>query len=178
MIIMVNGAFGVGKTSVANCLVKNIKNSMLYDPEEVGFLLRNIIPREIMLDEEKTDDFQDLNLWKKTVVMMAREIKKQYNRHLIVPMTIRDVEYFKYIYEGLKEIDDDIHHFCLTAPLDKIHSRLKERGDKPGSWSYKKTEECLETYKNYDFSEYIDTEKVSIEEVTKIIIDKVNNKLL
>jgi deoxyadenosine/deoxycytidine kinase len=47
MIIMLNGAFGIGKTSVANCLVKNIKNSMIYDPEEVGLLLRNIIPREI-----------------------------------------------------------------------------------------------------------------------------------
>ena len=76
MIIMINGSFGVGKTSVANCLVKNIKNSMLYDPEEVGFLLRNIIPGEIMHDEAKTGDFQDLILWKKTVVMIASEISK------------------------------------------------------------------------------------------------------
>lgn len=95
VIIMINGAFGVGKTSVANCLVRSIENSMIYDPEEVGVLLRNIIPREIMLDEEKTNDFQDLILWKKAVVMIAREIKEQYNKHLIIPMTIRKIEYFK-----------------------------------------------------------------------------------
>ena len=43
MIIMINGAFGVGKTTIANELLKEIKNSMIYDPEEVGFMLRNII---------------------------------------------------------------------------------------------------------------------------------------
>lgn len=176
MIIMINGAFGIGKTSVANCLVKNIKNSMLYDPEEVGFLLRNIIPREIMHAEEKTDNFQDLILWKKTVVMLAEEIKKQYNKHLIIPMTIREIEYFKYIFNGMKKIDNDIYHFCLTAPLDKIHSRLKQRGETPDSWAFLQTEKCLKAFKNYDFSEYIDTQNTSIEEVTQIIIDKVCNE--
>jgi uridine kinase len=39
MIIMINGAFGAGKTTVANKLLKLMPNCMLYDPEEVG--LRN-----------------------------------------------------------------------------------------------------------------------------------------
>lgn len=177
MIIMINGAFGVGKTSVANCLVKNIENSMIYDPELVGLLLRHTIPREIMHDEEKTDDFQDLILWKKTVVIIAKEIKEQYNKHLIVPMTIREIEYFKYIHEGMKEIDNDIYHFCLTAPLNKIHSRLKQRGEIPDSWAFLQTEKCLKAYENYDFSEYINTENLSIEEVSQIIMDKIRKQL-
>lgn len=176
MIIMINGAFGVGKTSVANCLAKNIKNSMVYDPEEVGLLLRNIISGKIMYDEERTGDFQDLILWKKTVVMIAREIKEQYNKHLIIPMTIRKIEYFKYIFNGMEKLDDDIYHFCLTAPLEKIHSRLKQRGEIPNSWAFLQTEKCLKAYENYDFSEYIDTQNMSIEEVTKIIIDKISNE--
>lgn len=173
---MINGAFGVGKTSVSNCLAKNIKNSMIYDPEEVGLLLKNIIPREVMYDEEKTGDFQDFILWKKTVVMIAREIKEQYNSHLIIPMTIRKIEYFKYIFNGMEKLDNHIYHFCLTAPLDNIHSRLKQRGEIPNSWAFLQTEKCLEAYKNYDFSEYIDTQNISIEEITQIIIDKTCNE--
>ena len=172
---MINGAFGVGKTSVANCLVRNIENSMIYDPEEVGGLLRNIIPREIMIDEERTNDFQDLILWKKTVVMIAREIKEQYNKHLIIPMTIRKIEYFKYIFEGMKKLDDDIYHFCLMAQLDTIHLRLKQRGEIPNSWAFLQTEKCVKAYENYDFSEYIDTQNIGIDKVAQIIIDKISN---
>lgn len=47
MIIMINGAFGVGKTTVATILLERIPNSMLIDPEEVGYMLRNIIKDEI-----------------------------------------------------------------------------------------------------------------------------------
>ena len=41
MIIMINGAFGAGKTSVANALLQTVDDFMLFDPEVVGFMLRN-----------------------------------------------------------------------------------------------------------------------------------------
>lgn len=43
---MINGAFGVGKTTIANELVKEIENSMIYDPEEISFMLSNILPQK------------------------------------------------------------------------------------------------------------------------------------
>lgn len=36
MIIMINGAFGVGKTTTAQALNEELANSMIYDPELVG----------------------------------------------------------------------------------------------------------------------------------------------
>lgn len=36
MIIMINGAFGVGKTTTAEALHKKMENSMIYDPEMIG----------------------------------------------------------------------------------------------------------------------------------------------
>ena len=42
MIVMINGAFGVGKTTVAKGLLAGIPDSMLYDPEDVGQMLRTI----------------------------------------------------------------------------------------------------------------------------------------
>lgn len=56
MIIMINGAFGVGKTTVASNLVQSIPNSMLYDPEEIGYMLRIIITNELKAPDEKTDN--------------------------------------------------------------------------------------------------------------------------
>ncbi|MCB2290916.1 AAA family ATPase [Clostridium sp. CS001] len=172
MIIMINGAFGAGKTTVSKALVEKIPNSMIYDPEEVGILLRNIIPNEVMGQPEKTGDFQDFQLWPKLVVIIAEQIKEQYNRHLIVPMTLSNIEYFKYIYTGLGNIDSEIYHFCLKASLTTTHERLKKRGDQPGGWPFLQTEKCINAYEKYDFSEYIDTENLKIKEIVNIIVRK------
>lgn len=173
MIIMINGAFGSGKTSVATALVKQIKNSILFDPEEVGFMLRNIIPKEVRQEGEKSGDFQDLELWRKLTVTVAKDLVNKYGVNLIVPMTIYRREYFNYIYNGFKEIDDSIHHFCLSATIDTIHKRLEERGDPVGSWAYHQTTKCIKSFEEHDFSEYIDTEKYSVQEIVKIIANKV-----
>lgn len=45
----------------------------------------------------------------------------------------------------------------------------------PDSWAFLQTEECLKAYENNDFSEYIDTQNISIQEVTQIIIDIISN---
>lgn len=176
MIIMINGAFGVGKTSVASGLKEQIDNSIIYDPEEVGFMLRNIIPKEIKSKVENTEDFQDLELWRKLTVTVAGDLIDKYNVSLIVPMTIYKKEYFDYIYSGFKELDKDIYHFCLTASYDTIHRRLENRGDVKGSWAYQQTAKCLNSFKEYDFSEYLNTEICTVDEITDIILQKVLGK--
>lgn len=172
MIIMINGAFGVGKTTIAGYLKERIPDSIIYDPEAAGILLRYIIPEEFKKENEKTGDFQDFELWPKLSVMIATEIKKQYGCHLIVPMTLRKVEYFRHFYDGLKSIDSDIYHFCLTASYETIHKRLEARGEKTGSWPFQQTEKCIDAYEIYDFGEYLDTEEMSVEAIGKVILDR------
>ena len=65
MIIMINGSFGVGKTTVANKLIESLDNFMLFDPEEIGFMLRHVIADEIKKDGERTDNFQDFEMWRR-----------------------------------------------------------------------------------------------------------------
>ncbi|MDQ6661003.1 MAG: AAA family ATPase, partial [Chloroflexota bacterium] len=67
MIIFINGAFGVGKTTLAEMLVQRISNSLLFDPEIVGFFLRAIVS-----PIETFDDFQDLPMWRPLVVTTAQ----------------------------------------------------------------------------------------------------------
>jgi hypothetical protein len=40
---MINGAFGSGKTSTAQMLQPLVANSMIFDPEEIGLMIRKII---------------------------------------------------------------------------------------------------------------------------------------
>src|SRR5690554_6796225 len=127
MIVMINGSFGSGKTSAANKLVQLLPNSMIFDPEEVGYLLRKLIIEEDRFGEERTDDFQDFGLWKNLTVNIANEIKEKYNKNLIVPMTIYKMQNFEYIQRGLKDIDSNLYHFCLLASDETIQERMNQR---------------------------------------------------
>ena len=173
MIIMINGAFGVGKTTIANMLQNEIKNSMIYDPEEIGYMLRNVVPEDIKRVEACTGDFQDLDLWKELTVDVAKRLISKYKMNLIVPMTIRKIEYFHFIYNGFKSIDEQTYHFCLSASKQTIYERLRLRGEEEGNWCFQQTDKCLEAYNKYDFGEYIDTEKGGI----NVIVHDIKEKL-
>lgn len=169
MIVMINGAFGAGKTTIAEMLLPLIPNSMIYDPEEVGFMLRKIVTEEIRLEKERTDDFQDIELWRILVVKVANELKQKYDKHLIVPMTIYKSQNFEYIYNGFKNIDNDLYHFCLIASEQTLHKRLTERGDKPGGWTFQQSEKCKNILRDVIFEEHIVTDELDKDE----IIDKI-----
>ncbi|MFC4410411.1 AAA family ATPase [Chungangia koreensis] len=175
MIILINGAFGAGKTTVAEELLHKIKGSMIYDPEVVGYMLRHIIPDEVKADGERTGDFQDLRPWKTLVVKVAEELKSTYGKHLLVPMTIRNKEYFSYIVEGFKRIDPDTFHFCLMASKETIFERLRKRGEEEGNWCFQQTDRCLDAFEHSLFEQKIWTEEMTVEEIVKEIIRSVGH---
>ncbi|RDI45490.1 AAA family ATPase [Falsibacillus pallidus] len=172
MIIMINGAFGVGKTSVAEELKSRIEGSILFDPEMVGYLLREMLPVEIRQREAKTGDFQDFILWKNLVVEVAEELMDTYHETLIVPMTIYNQERFEYIYNGFKKIDAKTYHFCLMAEKETISDRLLNRGEEEGNWCFQQTERCLDGFRSGTFDEYIQTDKLNIVEITEHILSR------
>ncbi|SEL89377.1 AAA family ATPase [Paenibacillus sp. OK003] len=173
MIVMINGAFGSGKTSAATKLQTLIPNSMIFDPEEIGYMLRNVIVDDVRMDVEKTDDFQDMELWKVLTVKVAREIRQKYNKHLIVPMTIYKSEQFSYIHRGLKELDADLFHFTLMTSMETLHERLLKRGDEPDGWTFKQAVKCLEAFHGARFEEYIQTDGQTTDDVVNFITSKV-----
>ncbi|MGE8205638.1 AAA family ATPase [Heyndrickxia sp. NPDC080065] len=172
---MINGAFGVGKTTVSMELLKQVENSMLFDPEEVGFMLRNIIPIEIKQMEATTGDFQDLELWKELTVTVAKSLTTKYKKNLIVPMTIHNEEYFNYIFNGFKNIDEQTYHFCLVANESTIFERLRNRGEEEGNWCFQQTRKCIEAFKGNSFEEYINTEDISVDTIVSNIKEKLSN---
>ncbi|GAA0419374.1 AAA family ATPase [Virgibacillus salarius] len=178
MILMINGAFGVGKTCVANELIKIMDNSMIFDPEEVGFMLRNILRQNIKQVESTTGDFQEFHLWKVLTVETAKLLVATYQKTLVVPMTIREPEYFRYIFNGFKMIDEQTIHFCLTAKEETIFNRLRKRGEAEGNWCFRQTKKCIESFQENDFSIYIDTEHTAIDKVAQVIKKQIDHSTL
>jgi deoxyadenosine/deoxycytidine kinase len=170
---MINGSFGSGKTSAAQMLQPLIPNSMIYDPEEIGYMLRKIITKNIYFEDERTDDFQDIELWRILTVKTAQELKKKYKKNLIVPMTIYKANNFDYILNGFKGIDRDVLHFCLLASEHTIKKRIEKRGDTFDVWYQNQTKASVNAFRDSKFQEQIDTEHQETEEITRIIFNRI-----
>jgi deoxyadenosine/deoxycytidine kinase len=171
MIVFINGSFGVGKTSVAEILSKRLPNSLVFDPEEVGFFLRDILD-----PIHQEDDFQDYSMWRSLVVTTAKLLCETYGRTLIMPMTLTRRSYFEEVVGGLSGIDPNLHHVCLTAPVDTIYSRLISRGDKPGSWTWTRVERCHDAFQSPIFNLRIPTENTLPDAVAETILTAIANQ--
>lgn len=172
MIIFINGAFGVGKTTVAELLQSKLANSMIYDPELVGGMLR-YMTQEVLTTGENTDDFQDIALWPTLTVEIAKQVQQQYQRHLIIPMTITNREYFGTITEGLRQIDADFHHFCLLASRDTIRERLIKQGHEPGDWVFRQMERCVMELETAVFQTHLDTDNRQPDKLANMILAEI-----
>ncbi|MFI5753949.1 hypothetical protein [Streptomyces sp. NPDC051569] len=60
-IVWVNGPFGGGKTTLVEELSERLPEALVYDPELVGYVVREIVP-------VPTGDFQDLAVWRRSVM--------------------------------------------------------------------------------------------------------------
>jgi hypothetical protein len=172
MIIMINGSFGVGKSTVAAALVERLPEAMLFDPEDVGQLAR-YITRDVRPPAEDTDDFQDIAIWPPLVVATAQQLLHHYRRRLVVPMTLAKRPYFDAIRGGFAALGL-VQHFCLVAPLPVVQHRLLARGDAgPGSWPWRKAEEYVPLLHDPYFVEHIDTEQHSVDDVVNHILARI-----
>ena len=171
MIIFINGPFGIGKTTIAEELRKRISNSMVFDPEEVGFFLKKIIK-----ENDPKEDFQDYPMWRSLTVDTCKQLLITYNRVLIVPMTIWKKEYFQEIVKELQKSESNLYHFCLIAPIEIVKDRLLKRGDVGGSWPFVQSELCIPAFQDVIFKKHIDASSKSMEEIVEEILLEIKGK--
>ncbi|WP_159187936.1 hypothetical protein [Escherichia coli] len=69
MIIWINGPFGAGKTTLAKRLRDRRSKSLIFDPEEIGFVVKETVPMPA------SGDYQDLPLWRGLTIAAVREIR-------------------------------------------------------------------------------------------------------
>lgn len=170
MILFINGSFAVGKTTVAEMLVKRISNSLLFDAEEVGFFLRNIVH-----PIESFDDFQDLPMWRTLTISTARLLQETYGRTLIMPMTIWHRPYFEEVMGGLRQFEPHLYHFCLTASAETIRQRLESRPNPQQAydWISERIECCVSAFQSPAFAVQIASDDKTLEQIVAEIMRSV-----
>jgi hypothetical protein len=113
MIVWLNGTFGVGKTTTARELVPLLPNARMFDPEQVGYLLRHVL-------HEPVDDFQDHPPWRAIVRKTAASILDYVGGTIVAPQTILVEAYAREIFDGL-----DVRHFVLHAGENELVRRIE-----------------------------------------------------
>lgn len=178
MIVLINGSFGIGKTTTARLLHNSLPGSAIYDPEWAGFVLRRL-PKWVKLKGAGSDDYQDIVLWRKSAVAGVRLFRLFVSGPIIVPMAFSRRDYFDEVVTGIEFFDSEVHVFCLKAGLATVKKRLVERGAKiegPGTeWIARRIIECVEAHNDPYFGEPVDTEGRSAREVAEDIIERLQN---
>lgn len=173
MIIWVNGAFGSGKTQTSNELHRRIPDSIIYDPENIGYFIQKHMPKSIA-----HSDFQNYTMWREFNYSILKYFDKEYIGIIIVPMTIVDPTIFNEIIGKLRKNGETVHHFTLSTSADTLHKRLRSRGEGKNSWAAQQIDRCVSGLSDDTFQHHINTDNKSIETVAETIAAFLNINLL
>ncbi|WP_424215927.1 AAA family ATPase (plasmid) [Streptomyces sp. BI20] len=124
MIVWVNGPFGGGKSTLVAELSALWPRALVFDPESVGFVLREIV-------EVPTGDFQDLAVWRRSVVDLALRLVEEYERPLLVPMTLVRPAYLAEIHGALRAAGHEVRHVFLRVPAEVLRARIDAQSFTP-----------------------------------------------
>lgn len=172
-VVWLNGAFGVGKTTVADGLRSRWPNAALFDPEGLARLLRGALPAG-----ERPSDYQDLALWRRLTVEAICGICEQ-SRLTIVPMTMVNKEHFREVVGGLQHAGVTVSHFSLVARPTTIRRRLLKRQltrpihPKSTLWALRRVESASTALCAATFAEVVDTDGMAAAEVVSRIAGSV-----
>ncbi|MEM7052295.1 MAG: AAA family ATPase [Acidobacteriota bacterium] len=159
-VLLLNGAFGVGKTTVARLLVRRLPGSGIFDPERLGFVLRHL-PRRLPGSTRHLADYQDSATWRRKTAQLIGWAARLY-QPVIVPMCFRRIEYLSEIRRHLERRRLSHRHLCLVAPERTVISRLLLRRVDPlsaaGEWVFPRALDACRQHRRTEFATTIDTD--------------------
>jgi chloramphenicol 3-O-phosphotransferase len=172
MILWINGAFGAGKTSVANELCRILPKAYLYDPELAGYFLWDVFPGEM----KRKGNFQHIPIWREMNRKILKHISGGYDGVIIAPQTVYIKQYYDEIIGRLLEDNIAVKHFILTASKHTIINRIAKRPEGERAWAREHIDKCQAAFETAITGTKIDTENKSVAE-TAIEISKHLNLL-
>jgi predicted kinase len=119
VIIWINGAFGAGKTTLAEELHRRLPDAVIFDPEDVGYMLWKWMRPD--------GDFQHLPSWRELVIATALSLRRHHADTLIVPMTLIRDGYRAEILDGLADAGEEVLHVFLDMDAGALRQRLTDR---------------------------------------------------
>ena len=168
MIVFLNGAFGVGKTSTARVLHAALSGSVVFDPEWVGSMLMATLGDR----PDWPPDYQLLPAWRRIVVSTVNELRREYDETLIVPMTVLRVEVWRDLSSGFREADADLRAFRLTATEATLRARIVGRPEDEGphDWCLGHMPAALAALRDEEYGTEMPTDERTPEEIGAAIL--------
>lgn len=118
MIVWINGPFGGGKTTAARLLTARLDRMRVFDPEWVGYLLRD------HLRDHEFDDFQDLPSWRRLVPIVAAELHHATGDSLVAVQTVLNPQYWNELALGLQFAKIPLVHVVLDVDERTLRQRI------------------------------------------------------
>ncbi len=128
MIIWISGAYGVGKSTLAEAVAEKMENALIFDAEEVGNAVRENYP-----DCPYGYIFEDYPLWSEFCYMLLKDIHSKFQKDILVPMTLLREESYGII-DKLNRDGIKTHLIILEASYQTVHDRILARGEEEGCW--------------------------------------------
>lgn len=158
MFILLNGSFGIGKTTTAKHLVSALPAAAISDPEHVGYVLRRL-PAFMLGLRGQPADYQDMGLWRQLIVTQARWVRRR-AEVVIVPMAFTNRDYFAG-FERALATTAPVAKLCLVAPLDVVRDRLQGRARVEGrqglsEFELRRSAECVAAHSDPMFGVPVD----------------------
>lgn len=139
-VLWLNGPFGSGKSSTARRLVARYEDAVLFDPEVLGAMLRDIVP-------VPTGDFQDLPQWRELLIETVASLHRHGTSLIVMPMTVLRREYLEELLIGLRSAGAEMWHVLLDASPAELERRIAadtRETERARSWRRRKLADFVE----------------------------------
>jgi hypothetical protein len=167
VLLWINGPFGGGKTAAAYELRRRVDQSIVCDPEHLGYGFHKMLPPELRTN------FQNFAAWREGVHEVLDLVVRKSAGPVIVPMTVINPGYFEQTVGRLRQDGHDVRHFSLLAERGTVLRRLRKRtfglGLRHEQWAVDKLDECLAELQDEVFAEQIYTDEMSVAQVAEAI---------
>nr|WP_211108583.1 AAA family ATPase [Azospirillum sp. OGB3] len=116
-----NGPLGAGKTTLAGRLRLRRPDLLVFNPEEIGFVVKTTVP------PAASGDYQDLPFWRAMTVAALAELRRHYRQDIVVPMTLVRPDYLDELLGGARHIDDELLHVFLDIDAELLRDRIERQ---------------------------------------------------
>lgn len=169
MIIWISGAYGVGKSTLAESLANKLDDTLIFDAEEVGNAVRGNYP-----DCPYGYIFEGYPLWCEFCYKLLTDIHNSFHKNILVPMTLVRRESYTAIIERLVKSGIETHLIILEASHQIIHDRILARGEDEGCWCMENIEMSRINSRTLPGGIHINTDNISPDKLSDIVLSELN----
>lgn len=153
MIYWLNGAYGVGKTTVSKALRPLLRSAHILDLELLGDGIRDNHPAPLFCET-----FEEYPLWLDASYRLLKDLHQRYDGDVIAPMTLLREASYDAILGRLGEEGVPVRYIFLDADEPTLRHRLIDLGrEEPDSWCVGHIPACLEAQAKDTRAIHIDT---------------------